>query len=154
MKITFGDSLEERALRFACDAHKGQTDKGGGEYVCHVIRVAEMVSSGYGTNPVIPACAYLHDVVEDAGVGLDEIRDKFGYVVAGTVDALSRRKHESYEDYITRCARDPRARKIKMADLIDNMNLARLPILTIEDARRQKKYADTLLRLVSMEEEE
>ena len=152
MRFSFGNSLEDRALRFASEAHSGQTDKGGGAYIEHAIRVADIVG-GNSVSSALIACAYLHDVVEDTDVTLDEIRSRFGYSVAETVDRLTRRKDEAYFDYIDRCGRDNFARLIKMADLIDNMNLARLPTLTADDARRQKKYADALLKLISIEEE-
>lgn len=152
MRFCFGNSIEDRALRFANEAHSGQTDKGGSAYIEHAIRVADLLG-GDRVNSMLIACAYLHDVVEDTGVDIAEIRKVFGYSAAEIIDRLTRRKDESYFDYIERCGKDANARLIKMADLVDNMNLARLPTITSEDARRQKKYADALLKLISMEEE-
>jgi GTP diphosphokinase / guanosine-3',5'-bis(diphosphate) 3'-diphosphatase len=81
--------LAVAALRFARRVHLGQHRKQTGEqFVEHPIAVADLLlQSGYD-GPMISA-AYLHDVVEKTDIGLDEIRERFGPVVAGLVDRLS-----------------------------------------------------------------
>jgi (p)ppGpp synthase/HD superfamily hydrolase len=67
--------------------------------------------------------AYLHDVVEDSAVTLQDLTDLGfdGYVVHA-VDALTRRDGEVYADYIQRVAEsDETAAAVKVADLTDNM---------------------------------
>lgn len=48
------------ALRIATQAHKGQKDKGGNDYILHPIAVAEKVK-----HPYCKIVALLHDVIED-----------------------------------------------------------------------------------------
>ena len=84
-----GSEAGTAALRFARRVHLGQHRKQTGEqFVEHPIAVAGLlIDSGYD-GPLISA-AYLHDVVEKADVGLDEIRERFGPDVAALVDYLS-----------------------------------------------------------------
>lgn len=139
--------IEDRALRYAIEMHAGQTDKAGESYIAHVMRVADSV----GVNPMIRAIAYLHDVVEDTDATIDDVCERFGYDVSEIVDKLTRRKDESYEDYIKRLSSSHRARIVKIADLVDNMNLTRLPMLSLKDAERQHKYACALCVLMEKE---
>ncbi|MFG9067356.1 hypothetical protein ACEPXS_31460, partial [Pseudomonas aeruginosa] len=53
---------------------------------------------------------------------------------------LSRRRGESYEDFIERICVHPLARKIKLADIEDNLNVLRLASLGESDLRRVSKY--------------
>ena len=154
MKVFIGaaakqSDIADRALRYAVEKHANQTDKAGEAYISHAMRVADLV----GDDSTIRAIAYLHDVVEDTDATIEDIRDTFGYAVSDIVDKLTRRQAEGYEDYINRCARSHRARIVKIADLIDNMNLARLPTVTVKDALRQLKYANALCILMKKESE-
>lgn len=139
--------IEDRALRYAIEKHSGQTDKAGEAYITHAVRVADLV----GKNPMLRAIAYLHDVVEDTDVTIEDVRDRFGYDVSEIVDKLTWRKDESYNDYIKRISSSHRARVVKIADLVDNMNLTRLPMLSMKDAERQRKYACALCVLMEKE---
>jgi GTP diphosphokinase / guanosine-3',5'-bis(diphosphate) 3'-diphosphatase len=81
--------LATAALRFARRVHLGQHRKQTGEqFVEHPIAVAALLSESGYDGPII-AAAYLHDVVEKTDVQLDEIRERFGPVVANLIDLLS-----------------------------------------------------------------
>lgn len=64
---------------FARRAHFGQTRKGLKQvpYIRHCEEVADLVWLADG-NPNLMACALLHDVPEDSGFTLEDIREKFG----------------------------------------------------------------------------
>jgi (p)ppGpp synthase/HD superfamily hydrolase len=82
--------LVRAALEKAQSAHAGQVRNGSGgmPYVEHPIAVAARLDEhGYGEE--VLAAALLHDVVEDSGTTLDEIREEFGEGVAGMVGALT-----------------------------------------------------------------
>jgi (p)ppGpp synthase/HD superfamily hydrolase len=82
--------LVKAALEKARAAHAGQVRNGSGgmPYVEHPMAVAARLDEhGYGEE--VLAAALLHDVVEDSGTGLDEIREEFGEGVAGMVGALT-----------------------------------------------------------------
>ena len=85
--------------------------------------------------------AVLHDVVEDTGVGLDDIRrEGFSQAVLDALSLLTHNASEPYEAYIGRIAANPLARSVKLADLQDNMNLREVPELSEEDMARTLKY--------------
>ena len=65
--------------------------------------------------------------------------------------ALTRRKGESYEAFIDRVRVHPLARKIKLLDIEDNMNLLRLNAVSENDLQRIAKYHRAWKRLDSPE---
>lgn len=126
------------AIVLATMSHRGQTDKGGQPYILHPLRV--MLACKTDEQRI---AAVLHDTVEDCGVELRLIRHQFGSEVADAVGALSRGAAETYPAFIERCAANPIARIVKLADLADNMDVSRLgreP--TMVDARRMNRYGD------------
>lgn len=130
------------ALRIAVIAHEGQRDKGGNPYLLHPIRVADLVKTE--DEKVL---ALLHDTVEDAGVSLEDVRERFGAEIAEALDHLTHRDGESYSEYLGRVIENPLAARVKLADLRDNMDLTRLERPTERDFRREKKYADAMYRI-------
>lgn len=106
------------AVLNATMAHAGQLDKGGKPYIFHSLRVMLAVQ-GHGEEAVV--AGVLHDVVEDCGITLETVENRFGKDVRGIVDAVSRRKEESYYDFIRRAKVHPVGRLVKIADLKDNL---------------------------------
>jgi (p)ppGpp synthase/HD superfamily hydrolase len=122
--------LESRARLFATAAHAaiGQKRKYTGEnYVNHPAAVAEIVRSVPHTESML-AAAWLHDVVEDTAVTIDELRREFGPVVAMLVSDLTDVSCPADGNRAARKAIDrphtanaiPPSQTIKLADLIDN----------------------------------
>jgi (p)ppGpp synthase/HD superfamily hydrolase len=134
------------AIRIATEAHDGQEDKGGEPYILHPLRVMMAVK---GARERI--AAVLHDVAEDCSEWpLERLREQpFSGAVCDALDALTRRPGEDYSTFIDRCAADPIARVVKMADLKDNMNLSRIKHPTERDAARVRKYVDASMVLMS-----
>ena len=133
------------AITLATQAHVGQVDKGGSPYILHPLRVMLACK----TEPE-RITAILHDTVEDCGIELGMLRERFGGGVADAVDAMTRRHGEDYEAFIDRCALNPVARVVKLADIADNMDVSRLgreP--TAEDAKRLDRYSSALLVLTA-----
>jgi (p)ppGpp synthase/HD superfamily hydrolase len=128
-------SLED-ALALAAQAHKGQIDKAGEPYILHPIRLMLRV-------PDEPAriVALLHDVIEDTPTTMDDLRAA-GYPedVLAALDCVTRRHDETYEEFIDRIAPNELARRVKLADLADNMDLSRLPEITEKDRNRLERY--------------
>ncbi len=60
--------------------------------------------------------------------------------VLSALDCVTRRKGETYEVFIQRAKANPIARRVKLADLEDNMDIRRLGPLTPRDAERLAKY--------------
>lgn len=85
----------KRAFEMAEKCHEGQFRKSGEPYVLHVVCVASILQKLNFDSDTICA-ALLHDVIEDCGVTVDEITEKFGSIVAGIVDAVSAIEAKDY----------------------------------------------------------
>lgn len=137
----------EKAIIIAAQAHQGQKDKAGYPYILHPLRMMLRISSE--TERII---AVLHDVVEDTDWTLDALsKEGFPAEVLEAVDCLTRRDDESYEEFIERVKVNPIARRIKIADLEDNMDIRRISNLTKKDIQRLKKYHHVWLVLTGTE---
>lgn len=77
------DHLVPYAKLFAIMAHGNQTYGTGVPYAHHLETVARIVEP-YGN--IAQIAAYLHDIVEDTTITLDEVRGLFGEEVARAVD--------------------------------------------------------------------
>jgi predicted kinase len=118
-------SLEE-AIALAARAHRGQrySSPEAEPYIFHPLRV--MLSLA---DPADQIAAVLHDAIEDTDLELRDLAEA-GYPaqIVAAVDSLSHRAAESYEDYINRVATNEIARRVKVADLRENLaNNLRLP---------------------------
>lgn len=129
-------STLERAIAVATKAHEGQYDKGGAAYILHPLRVMMRVST-----PEQRIVAVLHDVLEDTPTTLaDLVRAGFNLKILAALLALSRKRHESYEDFVVRVGDDPLARIVKLADLADNSDMARIAMPGPADMARLARY--------------
>lgn len=138
----------EKAEALARTAHAGQVDKAGADYIGHPERVAARMET-----PEEKVVAWLHDVVEDTGITLEDIGREFGFETAVAVDAITHRKGEPWAVYLGRVRGNKIARKVKIADLIDNSNLSRLPVVKPKDIERQAKYNRALYFLMDVDGE-
>ena len=85
-----------RAAEFAAKAHENAVRKGSRlPYILHPREVAAIVAV-MTHDPEIIAAAYRHDVIEDAGVTYDELRELFGTRVADLVLAESENKQNTW----------------------------------------------------------
>ncbi len=127
----------ERAIEIALLAHKGQKDKSGVEYILHPLRVMER-----GNTEVEKICGVLHDVVEDTDWTIDDLKNEgFSDEVITAIKCLTKEtENENYDEFIERVAKDPIAVKVKLNDLLDNMDITRLNELTDQDLHRLNKY--------------
>jgi (p)ppGpp synthase/HD superfamily hydrolase len=133
----------ENAIALAAKAHSGQVDRAGAPYILHPLRMMLKLAT-----PEERMAAMLHDVVEDCGVTLDDLRAQgFSEAVVAAVDALTQRDGESYEAFVERAALDPVGRRVKLADLEDNSDLSRIANPTPRDFERLEKYRRAIARL-------
>lgn len=138
----------ESAISIAAIAHRGQKDLGGKPYILHPLRVMGQMD----TEEEMIA-AVLHDIVEDTPWTIEGLRRANVPVFAvNAIDSLTRRKDqgEVYVEYINRIARGNLiARKVKIADLRDNLDLNRLDPADIHKykslIKREKKALRQLL---------
>jgi (p)ppGpp synthase/HD superfamily hydrolase len=137
----------ETALETALEAHRGQVDRYGRPYILHPLRLVARFPFDLQAAMV----AALHDVVEDSPLTCADLTARgFPEAVVAAVDALSRRPGESYDALIARAAADPLARRVKLADLEDNMDIRRLDTVTPADAERLERYRRAWHQLAAM----
>jgi (p)ppGpp synthase/HD superfamily hydrolase len=128
--------LIEKALGIAFRAHLGQKDKAGAPYILHPLRIMLRMAT-----ELEMTVAVLHDVVEDTQLSLEQLRKEGIPEEALTaIDYLTRRDGEPYENFIERVKKNVIARKVKLADLEDNMDIRRLEHLEGKDMQRLDKY--------------
>lgn len=128
------------AYKIAFDAHKGQKDRGGKDYILHPLYVAKLVQSE--EEKIV---ALLHDVIEDTDITLDDLRASgFPESVINALDAITKRPGETYSDYLERVVENPIALSVKIADITHNADLSRIPNPTEKDIARTAKYNEAL----------
>lgn len=127
---------------------KDKFDKGGEPYKNHLFRVAKNFSD-IDDNLII--IGLLHDLLEDCPEWTEsDLRVEFDSDIVDAVVCLTRKKLESYEDYINRIKSNRMSLMVKIADLKDNMDITRLKKITDKDVERLKKYHKTWLELSSL----
>jgi (p)ppGpp synthase/HD superfamily hydrolase len=133
------------AVEQARHAHYGQVDKAGRPYIEHVLRVAFAVRF-QGEDAMV--VAVLHDVLEDTDYEPTGLTPE----QAVALDAITRREGEKYRDYVTRCGKNLTARRVKLADLNDNMTADRMAALPAREQKSlAKRYRDALRTLVALD---
>lgn len=133
----------ERAIAIAATAHAGQVDKGGAPYILHPLKVMLRMSSLEER-----IVAVLHDVVEDCGISLEDLRKEgFSEEVLSAIESVTKVPGESYEDFVERATQNPIGRVVKLADLEENSDLSRIASPSWEDLERVEKYRRAIGRL-------
>src|SRR5579872_566313 len=79
----------EDAYRFAEKAHNGTMRLSGEPYIQHPLNAAYTVA-GLQLDAAAVAAALLHDVMEDCGVGPDEMRPHFGPEITRLVEGTTK----------------------------------------------------------------
>lgn len=136
--------FQELALQIAQKAHAGQVDKAGKDYILHPMTVAS-----YMDTDTEKAIAYLHDVLEDTDVTVDALREIFPNEIVDTLITLTHRKDESYFEYIQKVSKSKLAKKVKVADLLHNLDITRIKEPTKQDYERLEKYKKAILYLTT-----
>jgi guanosine-3',5'-bis(diphosphate) 3'-pyrophosphohydrolase len=120
-----------RAFRFAYELHQGQYRASGEPYIAHPIAVAGLLKD-LGGSGVMIAAGFLHDVVEDTDITVEEIESRFGVEVRRLVEGVTKlskfsfsskteRLAENFRRMFLAMASDIRVIVVKLADRLHNM---------------------------------
>ena len=137
-------SLED-AIALAAQAHRGQRypSPEAEPYIFHPVRLMLCFS-----DPVEQMAAVLHDAIEDSRLEIhDLVEAAYPAELVAAVDCLTHRTDESYEAYIDRLAANEVARRVKVADLNENLANNRRSPDAPGNAERIARYEAALARL-------
>jgi len=140
----------EKAYRFASEHHSRQKRDSGEPFMNHPLLVSHTLAD-MKMDPVCIETGLLHDVVEDTGASIEEIRKNFGDEVARCVDGVTKlgklnffsaedRQAESFRKMLLAMVEDIRVIIVKLADRLHNMRT--LDFLSPE--RQQRIAKETL----------
>lgn len=140
-------STLERAIEIATEAHRGQFDKVGNDYIQHPLRV---MAAGKTTDEKI--VGVLHDVVEDTDWTFEQLAaEGFSSDVIEALRCVTKLSEtEPYDKFIARVKTNKLAVAVKLNDLTDNMDIRRLPYLSDKDVKRLKRYLKAYKRLMGV----
>ena len=132
--------------QYMMNKHDGQKRSQGTPYYFHPLAVYELVKSmGYGLDYQITAL--FHDLLEDTPVTKDELKAlKIPNTIIDNIVLLTKSSNRLSDDELTEYYRkikeNPIARCVKIADLIDNLDLSRNIFSGIKekDIQRSRKY--------------
>lgn len=143
-------------LEFATKAHEGQVRKISGlPFITHPVRVAAILEGLGGISEEMMAAAFLHDTVEDVGLTVQEIRERFGSKVAMLVGGLTfpsskmdprcPREEKKFWDFSWLVLQPYEVHLIKLCDRLDNVR-----DMAGAGPKWQKKYYDDTLVLLDL----
>ncbi len=143
------EELIRKAYGFAQRAHQGQTRESGEPYLIHCLRVAITLAEHHLDTTTI-AAGIIHDVVEDTGVEISQVRKEFGNRIADLVDGVTKlaglrfqsreeRQVGNFRKMLLSMAKDMRVILIKFADRLHNMRT----LEHLDEPRRQRIALET-----------
>ena len=142
-----------RAISIAVEAHQDQYDKGGHPYILHPLRVMNALRT---TEEMI--VGVLHDVVEDCsdkGFRWSFLESEgFDAAVLEALHSVTKTPEEeatlkslsgeervtAYLQFVARAKNNAIGRRVKRADIFDNLNVTRIGELTEKDLARLNQY--------------
>lgn len=125
-------------LVLATNAHAGQYDRGGKPYILHPLKVMHYLKSD---DEELMCIALGHDIVEDTDVTYAALYEAgMSQRVIDGIEAMTKRRGETYDEYKERVKANFDAVRVKMEDLRHNTDIRRLKGVTEKDIARVVKY--------------
>ncbi|MCL2513666.1 MAG: RelA/SpoT family protein, partial [Oscillospiraceae bacterium] len=143
-------ALIDKAYGIAADAHAPQNRYSGQSYIIHPVAVASILFM-FGLDYEAVTAGLLHDVVEDTGIDLPDIKRIFGDEIASLVNGVTKlgkiptatREEEQAENIrklLLAMSEDIRVIIIKLADRMHNMRTLEF----VPDQKQRDKAKETL----------
>jgi RelA/SpoT family (p)ppGpp synthetase len=125
------ESLLAAAFDFSYQLHLGQVRASGEPYIIHPVAVADLLRD-IGASAAVIAAGFLHDVVEDTDVTLEQLEEHFGPEVRQLVEGVTKlggihfttrteAQAENLRKMFLAMASDIRVVLVKLADRLHNM---------------------------------
>ncbi len=145
-------ALIEKAFYYAQEKHEGQYRKSGEPYLVHVMHVAHILAK-LSMSPVTIAAGFLHDVIEDCGVTVEDLTQDFNEDIAKIVESVTKIGNIEFVDekeYLAAnhrkifiaMANDIRVIFVKLVDRVHNMRT-----LQFQPPEKQKKISTETLEV-------
>lgn len=117
-------TIDQKAAEFAEQAHLGQL-YGDKPYIHHIRAVVSVMTDAGIQDGDLLAAAFLHDVIEDTAIKLEQVSQEFGLRVAELVQAVTdepgknraERKRKTYPKVLS----VEGAKTVKLADRLANV---------------------------------
>jgi (p)ppGpp synthase/HD superfamily hydrolase len=139
VKCLPGTDMIKTAEQLAREAHQGQCRKDGTPYITHVEAVVGQLKG----DEIAQTVAWLHDVLEDTSLTVPDLTAAgMAPEVINVVILLTVRREQTHNQYLDQIKSNPIATKVKIADLIANLN-------DCPGKKQIRKFAKALLRLTS-----
>lgn len=156
------DEQLAKAIRIAAKCHEEQHDKNGAPYVLHPLRMLQRAIAG-GQPRSVQIVAVLHDVVEDSeeykptSAGLEKLKNQhFSHEICQALEHVTKREAEEkdYDQFVNRICQAEGvsgriARRVKLLDLEDNMDILRYGNLTEKTFKRLQRYHDARKKVLA-----
>ncbi|MGI2112688.1 hypothetical protein ACRN9G_03700 [Shewanella frigidimarina] len=127
-------------LLVATKAHAGQVDKGGQPYILHPLRLMLKFDS-----EIEMIVAVMHDVVEDSDFTQYDLKKlAFQNVSLKQLIVYLREMVRTTITFYYAYQKNALAKKIKVEDIKDNLDMTRLNEITEKDLQRLQKYHQAL----------
>ncbi len=132
-----------QAFQYGYQLHEGQKRASGEPYIAHPVAVASLLRELGGSGAMI-AAGFLHDVVEDTDISLEQLEEEFGAEVRHLVEGVTKiskfnfstkteREAENFRRMFLAMAQDIRVIVVKLADRLHNMR-------TLEHLKPEKQH--------------
>lgn len=145
--------MMRKALDFAKLAHNGQKRDEGTPYIMHPLRVANILMDEVAAMKSDIICtALLHDVIEDCGITLKELKNNFNESIAQMVKILTKdpsiENHKRVYVETIMNSNDP-VKLVKVCDRLDNLRSLRF---STNKAKMRRYINETEKKYVPMAE--